>query len=104
MVARAILALALLLAPLGAWRAAPAAGLPICTADGGVRLVPDPEAPALPAATHCDACLLATPALPLPPLGLALPLGRALAALPPIAPAAAPAALPPEQARAPPSA
>ncbi|WP_205082976.1 hypothetical protein, partial [Paracraurococcus ruber] len=64
--ARGLLALALLLAPLAALRPAPAATMPICTADGGVRHVPDPLAPASAGHAHCDPCLVAPPALPAP--------------------------------------
>ena len=66
--------------------------------------MPDPLAPAAPAHAHCEACLVAPPALPVPPAGLHCPLsiGLAWAAAP--AGHAAPAALPPEQARAPPAA
>jgi hypothetical protein len=104
MLLRALLALALLLAPLGAWRAAPAAAMPVCAAEGGVRLVPDPFAPSEPPARHCDACLTASPALPVPPPAMLLPraLGPAWAAALPGRPA--PPALPPEQARGPPAA
>jgi hypothetical protein len=101
---RALLALALLLAPLGVWRAVPAAATPVCAAEGGVRLLPDPFAPALPPAGHCDACLIATPALPVPPPAAPVPrvIGLAWAAALPGHPA--PLALPPEQARGPPAA
>ncbi|TDH59201.1 hypothetical protein E2C06_28690 [Dankookia rubra] len=61
---RLALALALLLAPFGAWRAAPAATIAICAAGGGAKQVPDPMAPAVPAHVHCDACLVAPPAMP----------------------------------------
>ncbi|GGC51550.1 hypothetical protein GCM10011504_32480 [Siccirubricoccus deserti] len=99
---RALLALALLLAPLGTWWAAPATAMPVCAAEGGVRLVPDPFAPPPPAG-HCDACLIATPALPVPPPALVpMATGLSWAALPPGHPA--PLALPPERARGPPAA
>ncbi|MCO6414684.1 hypothetical protein JYK14_00625 [Siccirubricoccus sp. KC 17139] len=97
-----LLTLALLLAPFGALRPVAAALLPICTAEGGVRLVPDPDAPAPPHAVHCDACLVAAPALPVPPILLAGPreARRAAPASPewPMAPGEAPAG----KARAPP--
>jgi hypothetical protein len=102
---RLLLALALLLAPLGAWQAAPAATMPVCNAEGGVRLVPfDPAAPALSPHAHCDACLVAPPALPAPPAVLQPPRAGSLAWAGNAARTAAPLALPPEQARAPPGA
>jgi hypothetical protein len=108
MVARGLLALVLLLAPLGAWRAAPAAGLPVCTADGGVRLVPDPAVPdpTAPGALghgHCDACLVVPPALPVPPGAAWHPRAVTLDLAPGAARAAAPANRPPERARGPPA-
>ena len=103
-VARAWLALALLLAPLGAWSAPPVATIAICAAEGGIRHVPDPLAPATPAHAHCDACLAAPPALPVPPAGLRHPASIGLPWAACVAPHPAPAALPPEQARAPPAA
>lgn len=102
--ARLLLGLALLLAPLGAWRTAPAATIPVCAAEGGVRHVPDPLAPAAPAHLHCDACLVAPPAMPVPEAGLRRPWPIGLAPAAPELRHAAPAALPPEQARAPPAA
>jgi hypothetical protein len=102
--ARVLLALALLLAPFGAWQAAPAATMPICSADGGVRQVPDPLAPALPAHAHCEACLAAPPALPAPPVLLRAPFAPGQIRLAAAARHPAPPALPPEQARAPPAA
>jgi hypothetical protein len=101
---RALLALALLLAPLGTGWAPPAAATPICTAAGGMRLVPDPFAPLAAPAQHCDACIIASPALPVPPPAALLPLapGLAWAAAPPARPA--PLTLPSEQARGPPAA
>ncbi|WP_165943403.1 hypothetical protein [Roseicella aquatilis] len=101
---RALLALALLLAPFGIGQAAPVATLPICGADGGLRHLPDPAAPALPAHAHCDACLVAPPALPVPEPALRPPLPVPLAWAAASARRAAPPALPPEQARAPPCA
>lgn len=74
MLARALIVLALLFAPLlspaGGRLAMPAAAMPICLAGGGIRLVPDPMAPALPAPVHCDACLATPPTLPVPPTTL----------------------------------
>ncbi|MFC7475754.1 hypothetical protein ACFQS7_15380 [Dankookia sp. GCM10030260] len=102
--ARALLALALLLGPLAGRQAAPAATIPVCTAEGGTRQLPDPLAPAVPAHVHCDACLVAPPALPVPAAGLAAPRSITLAWAAAAARHAAPAALPPEQARAPPAA
>lgn len=101
---RALLALALLLVPLAGRPMAPAATIAICAAEGGVKQVPDPAAPAAPAHVHCDACLIAPPALPVPPAGLGLPraIGLAWATAPSGRPG--PLALPPEQARAPPAA
>ncbi|WP_187830379.1 hypothetical protein [Siccirubricoccus phaeus] len=101
---RLLLALALLLEPFGAPHPVAAALLTICAAEGGVRLVPDPDAPALPAALHCDACLVAVPALPVPPPRLAPP--REAGRLPPPAPARPGAAreAPAGKARAPPMA
>ncbi|MEN0072754.1 MAG: hypothetical protein AAGC69_00125 [Paracraurococcus sp.] len=76
--------------------------VPICSAAGGPRHIPDPTAPALPMAAHCDACLILCPALPVP--GAALPspmgLGRVVAAAPAHRPP--PVALPRERARGPP--
>jgi hypothetical protein len=103
-VARALLALALLLAPLAGWQAAPAATIAICAAGGGAKQVPDPLAPAAPAHVHCNACVIAPPALPVPAAGLHRPLSIGLAWAAAAARHAAPAALPPEQARAPPAA
>jgi hypothetical protein len=102
--ARALLALALLLVPLGTWQAAPAATIAVCAAGGGVKQVPDPSAPAAPAHVHCDACLVAPPALPVPAAGLRPPASVVLAWAAAAARHAAPTALPPEQARAPPAA
>lgn len=105
---RVLLALALLLAPLrgwaGPWQAVPAAALPICSAAGGPRHIPDPTAPALPMAAHCDACLILCPALPVP--GAALPPPMALGLVAAAAPARRPppVALPRERARGPPNA
>jgi hypothetical protein len=99
-----MLAVALLLAPLGAWQAAPAATIAVCAADGGAKRVPDPLAPVAPAHVHCEACLVAPPALPVPPAGLRRPLPIGLAWAAARVGQAAPAALPPEQARAPPAA
>jgi hypothetical protein len=101
---RALLAVALLLAPLGAWRAAPATAMPVCVAEGGVRLVPDPFAPPAPPTGHCDACLLAPPALPVPPLAAVVPMATGLAWAAALPGRPAPLALPPEQARGPPAA
>ena len=103
-VARALLALALLLAPLAGWQAAPAATIAICAADGGAKQVPDPLAPAAPAHVHCEACLVAPPALPVPAAWLRPPASIGLAWAAAAVRHAAPAALPPEQARAPPAA
>ena len=109
MIARGFLALALLLAPLGIWHSAPAATMPICAAEGGVKQVPDPLAPtplppAGPAHAHCDACLAAPPALPVPDVALRIPASIGLARAGQAARRPAPPALPPEQARAPPAA
>ena len=101
---RLVLALALLLAPLAKWQAAPAATIAICAAGGGARQVPDPSVPAAPAHVHCDACLVAPPAMPVPAAGLRRPVSVGLARAATAARHAAPAALPPEQARAPPAA
>ena len=101
---RLLLALALLLAPLGAWQVSPAATIAICAAGGGAKQVPDPLAPAAPAHAHCYACLVAPPAMPVPAAGLRLPLPIGLAWTMPAAQPAAPADLPPERARAPPAA
>jgi|GEM_PF-5885536 len=101
---RVLLAVALLLAPLSGWWGVPAAAMPICAADGGVRHVPDPLAPAAPSHPLCDACLAVPPALPAvaPPIPLPRAAGLAWAAVagyrvPPGHP-------PPEQARGPPPA
>jgi hypothetical protein len=106
---RLLLALALVLAPLLArpvlgWPGVAAAAIPLCAADGGMRLVPDPATPAPPPHAHCEACLAAAPALPVPAIALphpaAHPVRAAGLAAPPIPPAA-PAA---PRARAPPTA
>jgi hypothetical protein len=102
--ARALLALALLLAPLAGRQAAPAATIAICAAGGGEKQVPDPLAPAAPMHVHCEACQVAPPALPVPAAGLRPPASIGLAWAAAAARHAAPAALPPEQARAPPAA
>mgnify|MGYP006976760338 CR=1 FL=1 len=98
---RILLALALLLAPFSA-QSPPAATMPICAADGGVRHVPDPLAPAGPAHALCDACLVVPPALPAmaPPLPLPQVAGLAWAAA--ASRRAPPLHLPPELARGPP--
>ncbi|MDO9708795.1 hypothetical protein [Paracraurococcus lichenis] len=98
---RVLLALALLLAPLTGQRAA-SATMPVCTADGGVRHVPDPFAPA--PHGHCDACLVVPAALPVPPVALRRPRPIGTVAPAEAARRPAPAPLPPEQARAPPAA
>ena len=106
--ARALLALALLLGPLGAslamGRLAPAATITVCAAGGGAKQIPDPLAPAAPVHVHCDACPLAPPALPVPAAGLRPPRSGRLAWAVAAARHATPLALPPEQARAPPDA
>jgi hypothetical protein len=107
--ARALLALALLLAPLIAplvaiGQAAPALTIAICTAGGEAKQVPDPLAPAAPTHVHCEACVVAPPAMPVPSAVLRRPVPFGLAWAAPAARHAAPAALPPEQARAPPAA
>ena len=101
---RPLLALALLLGPPGVRQAAPAATIVVCAAEGGVKQVPDPSAPAAPAHAHCDACLVAPPAMPVPAAGLRPPPSIVLAWTAVVAQYAVPVALPPEQARAPPAA
>jgi hypothetical protein len=100
--ARALLALALLLGPPGLRQPAPAATIAICAAGGGVTQVPDPAAPTAPAHAHCDACLVAPPVMPVPAAGLRSPPSIVLAWAAVASRHAAPVALPPEQARAPP--
>ncbi|WP_431271337.1 hypothetical protein [Dankookia sp. P2] len=100
---RLLLGLALLLAPLAARQVAPVATIPVCTAEGGVRHIPDPLAPAVPGHDHCEACLAGPPALPVPAAGLRPPAWIALAWAAAESRHAAPAALPPERARAPPA-
>lgn len=99
---RVLLALALLLAPLSAWRAASAATMPICAADGGVRHVPDPLAPAAPSHALCDACLVVPPALPAVAPPVPLPRAAGFAWADAASYRAPPEHLPPEQARGPP--
>jgi hypothetical protein len=94
----------MLLAPLAAWQAAPAAGIPVCSVDGGVRHVPDPLAPAQPLHAHCEACLVVPPALPVAAMAPQPPLSYRIALWLGNANRPAPATLPPRQARAPPPA
>jgi hypothetical protein len=99
---RALLALALLIAPFGTGHALPASAMPICAAEGGTRLLPDPLAPAFPLHAHCDACLVAPPALPAPLVVLCAPPPMGQARLAETLHRPAPPSLPPEQARGPP--
>lgn len=99
---RVLLALALLLAPVLPGRAAPAAAMPICAADGGVRHAPDPLAPAAPSHNLCDACLVVPPALPAVAPPIPLPCAAGLAWAGAAGRRAPPTHLPPEQARGPP--